>query len=251
MRLYRRTKDATVVWVFKKIYIYLFVKSSPEKFAQYLRNKGMRIGKDVKFFYPRCESIDKTRPWLVEIGDNVQITKNVTILTHGYDWSVIKHKYGEICGSSGKVTIGNNVFIGFNATILKGVTVGNNVIIGANSLVNKNIPDNVVVAGNPAKVIMSIEDYYEKRKSEQYKEAKELVLEYYNVYKKVPDEELLREFVFLFKERKIDSQTPEYLKKEFRLLNNYQDTVDVFLTQKGMFNNYKEFIESCGLVFNQ
>ena len=85
-------------------------------------------------------------------------------MTHGYDWSVLKGKYGEICGSAGKVKIGNNVFIGMQATILKGVTIGNNVIIGANSLVNKNVPDNTVVAGNPAKVIMTIDEYYEKRK---------------------------------------------------------------------------------------
>ena len=51
----------------------------------------------------------------------------------------------------GDITIGDNVFIGFNATILKGVTAGKNIVIGANSLVNEDVPDNVVVAGNPAK----------------------------------------------------------------------------------------------------
>lgn len=69
---------------------------------------------------------------------------------------VLKGVYGEVLGSSGKVTIGKNVFIGMNSTILKGVSIGNNVIIGANSLVNKNIPDNVVVAGNPCRIIMSL-----------------------------------------------------------------------------------------------
>lgn len=58
-----------------------------------------------------------------------------------------------------------------NSTILKGVTIGNNVIVGANSLVNKNFPDNVVIAGNPAKIIMTIDDYYKKRKMNQLKEA--------------------------------------------------------------------------------
>lgn len=85
-------------------------------------------------------------------------------MTHGYDWAAMKGYYGEICGSAGKVKIGNNVFIGMQATILKGVTVGNNVIIGANSLVNKDIPDNTVVAGNPAIIIMTLDEYYEKRK---------------------------------------------------------------------------------------
>lgn len=49
----------------------------------------------------------------------------------------------------GGVSIGDNVFIGMQSTILKGVHIGNNVIIGANSLVNKDVPDNCVVAGNP------------------------------------------------------------------------------------------------------
>ena len=90
----------------------------------------------------------RTRPWLIDIGKNVKITEGVTILTHGFDWSVLKGVYGDILGSSGGVKIGDNVFIGMQTTILKGVHIGNNVIIGANSLVNKDIPDNCVAAGN-------------------------------------------------------------------------------------------------------
>lgn len=56
------------------------------------------------------------------------------------------------------------MFIGMNTTILKGVHIGNNVVIGAGSFVNKDIPDNCVAAGNPCKVIMSIEEYFEKQK---------------------------------------------------------------------------------------
>lgn len=79
-------------------------------------------------------------------------------------------------------------------TILKGVHVGNNVIIGANSLVNKDIPDNCVVAGNPAKVIMTLEQYYEKRKKAQLEEATELVKLYRDRYGKEPDDKALHEF---------------------------------------------------------
>lgn len=86
------------------------------------------------------------------------------------------------------------MFIGMKTTILKGIHIGNNVIIGANSLVNKNIPNNCVVAGNPAKVIMSIEDYYLKRKNAQYEEAEELVKLYRERYGKEPDERALHEF---------------------------------------------------------
>lgn len=86
---------------------------------------------------------------MIEIGDNVSITEGVTILTHGYDWSVFKGMYGDVFGSAEHVKIGDNVFIGINSTILKGVTIGSNVVIGANSLINKDVPDNCVVVGNP------------------------------------------------------------------------------------------------------
>src|ERR1035437_5388123 len=57
------------------------------------------------------------------------------------------------------ITIGNSVFIGNNSIILPDITVGNNVVIGAASVVTKNIPDNVVVAGIPAKTIRTIDEY--------------------------------------------------------------------------------------------
>lgn len=92
------------------------------------------------------------------------------------------------------VSIGNNVFIGMHSTILKGVHIGNNVIIGANALVNKDVPDNCVAAGNPCKVIMSLEEYYEKRKVAQVQEASELVRLYRERYGEEPDEKALHEF---------------------------------------------------------
>ena len=54
------------------------------------------------------------------------------------------------------VVIGNNVWIGGSVTILPGVTIGNNVTVGAGAVVTRDVPDNVVVAGNPAKVIRHI-----------------------------------------------------------------------------------------------
>ena len=139
-------------------------KADSQSYVEFLQKQGAKIGKRVNIYAPNKTLIDMTRPWLIDIGDDVQITEDVTILTHGYDWSVLKGVYGEVLGSSGGVKIGNNVFIGMKTTILKGVHIGNNVIIGANSLVNKDIPDNCVAAGNPAKVIMSLDQYYEKRK---------------------------------------------------------------------------------------
>lgn len=107
----------------------IWSKRSSESWLNYLRSRGMRIGKGTRLFaWPSLVLIDLTRPWLIEIGDNVQITIGVKILTHGYDWSVLKGKYGEVLGSAGKVKTGDNCFIGMNTVILKGTTIGNNTI---------------------------------------------------------------------------------------------------------------------------
>lgn len=225
-------------------------KSDSDSYVKYLRKKGCNIGKGTSIFYPTRVTIDITRPWLIEIGENVQITEGVTILTHGYDWSVLKGKYGEILGSAGKVRIGNNVFIGMNSTILKGVTIGNNVIVGANSLVNKSFPDNVVIAGNPAKIIMTIDDYYKKRKMNQLKETEECCLEYYKKYNKWPDKKIMREFVWLFEDRKIDVDKDSVFKEIGSLLQNYEQTKDKFYSTQGKFENYEFFLKYCNEKLN-
>ena len=82
----------------------------------------------------------------VVIKDNVQIGSHCSI----YSVSTIDN-------TSGKVTLENNCRIGSHSTILPGVSIGKNSIIGAHSLVNKNIPDNVVAFGIPARIIRKVE----------------------------------------------------------------------------------------------
>lgn len=218
--------------------------SSPDKYLDFLRNAGATIGKGTKIFASaRNVFIDPTRPWLINIGENVQITRNVTILTHGYDWSVIKGKYGDVIGSSGKVMIGNNVFIGMNSTILKGTTIGNNVIIGANSLVSGIIPDNSVVVGNPCKVICDIDSYFSKRKDKQLEEAKELVVEYYKKFSKIPNKSLLREFFWLFSDRKEELIEP--YQQVMKLVGNEDISINRYNVTKPIFDTYEKFIEFC------
>lgn len=106
-------------------------KASSETYIPWLRSLGMVIGDNCMVYAPTKTIIDVQHPWMIEMGNNVQITEGVTILTHGYDWSVFKGKYGDVLGSAGHVKIGSNVFIGMNVTILKGTTIGDNVVIGA------------------------------------------------------------------------------------------------------------------------
>lgn len=221
----------------KVIYGY---KCDSETYIAHLRNAGMRIGERVKCFEANKTFIDETRPFLIEIGDDVQITRGVTILTHGYDWSVLKRVCREVLGSAGRVKIGNNVFIGMNTMILKGVNIGNNVIIGAESLVNKDVPDNVVVAGNPARVICSIDQYYEKRKNMQLSEAQEIYDNYVISYGKEPDENIFDEFFWLFHPR--DKELPQYFKIKMRCVGNYDESLAHFKEMQPLFSNFDDFL---------
>ncbi len=142
----------------------------------------------------------------------------------------------------GGVKIGDNVFIGMQTTILKGVHIGNNVIIGANSLVNKDIPDNCVVAGNPCKVIMSLEEYHEKRKAAQVDEAKELVKLYRERYEKEPDEHALHEFFWLFTGGK--DELPGCWDSMMRLGGNYEYSKGKLRENQKKFSNMKEFLKN-------
>lgn len=91
----------------------------------------------------------------VTIGDNVFIGPNVSIYTacHPLD----ADRRDKNIQWAEPVTIGNSVWIGGDATILPGITIGSNVVVGAGSVVTHDIPDNVAVAGNPARAIKQLD----------------------------------------------------------------------------------------------
>lgn len=212
---------------------------------EYLRKCGCTIGERVTFFSNDI-SIDMTRPFLIEIGDDVKITKGVTILTHGYDFCVLRNVYNETIGSSGKVSIGNNVFIGMNTTILKGVSIGDNVIIGACSLVNKDIPSNCVAVGNPAKPIMSLDEYYNKRKDCEIEEAVSLAKAYYAKYGKIPEPAVFHEYFFLFAKRE-KKELDKYGYNYTLHIKDPESFLKNFMNSQPYFGSYEEFIDFCKL----
>ena len=127
--------------------------TSAEKYA---RKKGVRIGKGCSIATKRFGS----EPYLITIGDHVQITNGVIFSNHGGGW-VFRENVANF-DTFGKITIGNNVYIGNNAVILPGVTIGSNVIIGAGTVLTKSVPDNAIVAGNPGKLIGDVETTFKK-----------------------------------------------------------------------------------------
>lgn len=137
-------------------------KCDSETYIKYLKSRGCKIGKDCFFYSPKHSLIDETSLKFIEIGDLVQITRGVVILGHDYAYAVLGNVYHDLPRPQKMTIIGNNVFIGMNAIILNGVEIGDNVIIGAGSVVSKNCPSNGVYAGNPAKYVCSLEEYYNR-----------------------------------------------------------------------------------------
>ncbi len=223
-------------------------KHSSESYIKLLRQTGVKIGDNCKIFHSPTVHIDTTRPELVEIGDNVKITRNCTILTHGYEWSVLNIKYGNILGSAGKVKIGNNVFIGMGSIILKGVSIGDNVIVAAGSVVTKDIPNNCVVAGNPSKVVMDIDTYYEKRKECQLQEAKLLAIQWRKIHGLYPPENVFSEFFWLF-ENEFTKDGCHLMnvdfKKKMQENRNYDYAMESYVATKKIFRSYEEFLSYC------
>jgi maltose O-acetyltransferase len=91
----------------------------------------------------------------VTIQDNVVIGFNCNISDSNFH-DLNPNKRDQSDPNPKAVLIKNNTFIGNNVSVLKGVTLGNNVIVGANSVVTKSFPDNVIIAGNPAKIINTV-----------------------------------------------------------------------------------------------
>lgn len=118
--------------------------------------RGMMVGENcsiqpqVNFDYSHCN--------LISIGNNVTIAPQAYLLAHDASTKRILG-YTKI----GLINIEDNVFIGARALIMPGVTVGKNSIVGTGSVVTKDIPHNSVAVGNPAKVIMSVDEYLKKQ----------------------------------------------------------------------------------------
>jgi maltose O-acetyltransferase len=121
-------------------------------YPEYLRKQGVRIGRNCVILYPSY--IDGRLPYLLEIGDNVVISLYVTILTHdaASAWA------GDLV-KVGRVRINDQVFIGANTTVMCNVAIGPNAIVGAGSVISRDVPPDSVVAGNPAKLVCSMEKF--------------------------------------------------------------------------------------------
>lgn len=101
--------------------------------------------------------VDSLIPQMIEIGDDFISAPGSKILAHDASTYIFVRKH-----RIEKTILGNRVFLGANAIVMPGVTIGDDVIVGAGAIVTKNVPNGVIVVGNPAKVISTVKDYINK-----------------------------------------------------------------------------------------
>ncbi len=149
-----------IFWKFiRKVYFKILweidVTDDMDRTVRKLRDKGFDIGDNVFLDHV---SIEENYPEFLKIEDNVTIAYGTRILLHD---SALNNLYGDPV-RFGKVLIKEGAYIGSECLIMPGVSVGKNALVGARSLVTKNVEDNTVVIGSPAKFYMSIDEYRKK-----------------------------------------------------------------------------------------
>lgn len=225
-------------FIIKKI-LYSY-KSSSKTYVDYLRSIGVLCGDNINIFCPKDTHIDTNNPYLLEIGNNVNMTGPVTILTHDYSTSVLNRIDSKIYGKSKKTVIGNNVFLGWGCTVLAGTVIEDNVIIGAGAVVSGKVEKNSIYAGNPSKKIMSISEYRKKIICKQKDEAFNIYKSYRDRFNKIPDINAFHEYFYLF--------TNDYDKLTDRLKNKLSEENimrETFENNVTEFKSYEDFIDYC------
>lgn len=133
---------------------HIYGKLSPVSYAKSL---GVRVRGRLTI-YGSSYRMFGSQPYLITIGDNVFISVGAKFICHDGGVLPFREQYPDLDVTE-PIVVGSNVFVGTGALILGGVTIGNNSIIGARAVVSKDVPAGSVVAGNPAMIVKSIEEY--------------------------------------------------------------------------------------------
>jgi maltose O-acetyltransferase len=167
-----------------KLYVWYHHRRLLKRWATY-RRLGMHLGKGINL--PWSTSIDTSHCFLISIGDNCGFGENCTILAH----DAMPNEYLD-ASVIGRVKIHESCHFGVNTIILPGVEIGPRSIVGSGSVVIRDIPPNTVAAGNPAKVLCTMDEYLAKHR-ERMKTAPVFPFKKYDITRITP--ELLEDMV--------------------------------------------------------
>lgn len=150
----------SLICILKKIRSKFYMFFRPYK---YIDKVGVNFKKGTVHIYGKV--LWGSEPWLITLGSNVHITNGVKFITHDGGTLLFRDQVPDL-EITKPIVVGDNVYFGNNVIVLPGVTIGNNVVIGAGAVVSKDIPDNSVSVGVPARVIKTADEYLEKLKKE-------------------------------------------------------------------------------------
>ena len=143
-----------------KYYIYkgLSMIKGNRCMVDYYRKCGISIGEETHVF----SKLVSAEPYLISIGNHCTVATNVTFLTHDACIGALRDRKqaSDLCGP---ITIGNHCFIGSGAILLYGVSIADGCVVAAGSVVTKSVTTpNVIIGGNPAKIIGNTDDFIKK-----------------------------------------------------------------------------------------
>lgn len=168
--------------VYRLVYKVIVERVNPVKYASKI---GVNM-KNEKNVYVYGKVSWSTEPWIITIGNNVHITDGVRFITHDGGTLIFRKQVPDL-EITKPIIVGNDVYIGNNVIILPGVSIGNKVVIGAGAIVSKDIPDNSLAVGCPAKVIKTADQYFDKLQKESIhlgrmkgREKDRALMEYYH-----------------------------------------------------------------------
>lgn len=144
-----------------------YANTSWERKRRFLLKRGAQIGEGTRL---NCRvNAFGSEPYLIRVGKDCLFASGVHFVTHDGGIKVLntlgKFSESKHMDCVAPIVIGDNVYIGMDAFVMPGTVIGSNVVIGAGAIVTHDVPDNSVAVGVPAKVIKSIDAYYESMQS--------------------------------------------------------------------------------------
>lgn len=151
-----------VIYLIKKLIGLFYARINRVGYIKWL---GVNISSENIYIYGNPRTMFGSEPWLVSLGNNVHITRDVLFITHDGGTLIFRHLQPDL-EVTAPIVVGDNVYIGVRSIILPGVKIGDNCVIAAGSIVTKDVPANMVVGGIPAKNIKSTNEYLIKLKKD-------------------------------------------------------------------------------------